>query len=1487
MKQEHQPYNTRTFTQGADQQTDPELLGAQDDGSYIDMRNGRQSGKGGKASRVEKLSGEALLYPQINPNYFCMARFQVSQYDVEIFADRQATLPSLVRVNGTIVLSSSLFPVRFADPIQYSTSEGNGGEFIFSGEQTEPMELNVEDMVNAVTADPQKYFSAFRPELYSINLFQNLDSPIYVEHVDVGPGGGLPVGNHQWVIALVTNDGDRTNLSVPTPMVPVIQSNRPQSQQYPYSKTYSSQPAPTIATRYGVKIRFRVTNLFNYDYVEVVRISWDQGAGVGFTPVPVVVGRIDIAPNEVSIRDFVDPGDSNIQPPQPLSQAQLSRQLTYILGAKSPKYTDTRTALADYTVASRQSQVTFNQISGQSVHPVIDRIGTAGMGDLWNYVYRRPYMHGERYGFSVTGFDGVFGAFFSQKIPDATNLLIPNRRTPTSATTDLYSYGGTVRAANENGSVSSTHEVFDLTTAVSKTDKCSFKNIYRRENTGVFGWKSQSRVTEDCIETSGQIENHGAKVNLTGQVYPAYHPYTPVSHADPNTDGHNYIVNTQISPSNSASDAIDYTPRGFAPCYYSQGLLLAGIDNIPPAMKAFAITRTDAAGRVVAQGIGCYAMSPAEFQPLSNTKLCTKEQDRFWFYSPDLEDGFISPDIFNDIVNNPDQYQVQLVSPLGFFSEVYSFENNSLNSDRSRLIDMVTYARIIRDEYIARINPGEDAAMGINGGDGYNYPAYGRYRNVGQQPAAFPSQGNGAAIFNLTDADIVVEGRGSYLSIRIDTQVYGRASTGGTSDRNFEDAGLKNFTEPLYIVNIIKNGAQAKDDDITDYRICHYQKIESVIGRSSGLFGQSFQLVDERWEDCIPALTSTHPTATTDRYIWVRTPAGVDERWINVTYKTPAQLTAIIFDIVNNGGAGYLGSRGVYRHVNQNDRVFTVLFNEPGFVPQQDSLILVKYDNTAPIRYWGGDSTVGEAVFAPIDRVADAYDDASDTQFAFGIGFPYRKFKLNPRHYVIADTTGTNRIQDESWLELGYIRQMCMMFTVESRAALAYAYGTVYPNQFFPGIHYVMRPNRWDTTKNAVDQNIYPAYEADYPGEINNWKWGGFRFRQLLNHEHTNQSEKRYFSAPEFGFEEQLRFPQSVIWSLPKSIRTQKSPGRRSFPANNTHTIPDYTGGIKLLDEFITSKGTNLYAFTETGVWMFLTSKSILSDLNGGEIAYMAAPEFIKGHYPISRTVGLNGELWRAYVHAQIPITVGENMAEQLVDGAFFMSRNSAHMIFDNQITDIGQALYYPAVSSFIDTISPSYGDNLCAVYNQDQKEYWIHTSPYVTGDQPDPTIKTLMYSAKRSRWIGYNDYRYDKMSMFNKVHRGTRNSVAYNLDAGTYVMNGQPVRFEMYYPESLSPRDEKEFIRIRVNSERSQKPDQIIFYDPSQAAACDMSQANFGPLYLKWYDGWEQFIPSRYPNPSGGQERLQERLIFVRIIHTLPSSFSLVMSSIQSKILK
>jgi hypothetical protein len=1482
VKQEHQPYSDHTFQSGADSDTEKELLGAQNTGNYVDMQNGQVTGPGGQANGVRLLRGETVVYPDNlpTPSYKSMWEGQVLTYHVEIWADTAGLTDPLIRVNGVIVLQSALFPVTVSTPLQVDDSDNSeGGEITLTNKAFPPMSLNVKDMVDSLTADPNRYFSAFTPELYQVNLADQPDIMAYIEHVNLGGGGGLPVGNYQYGMRKVTAAGDRTNISVLTPMIPVMENMSSASDQFPYSKTFARQ-ASTAKTRYGVRLRFRVTNLYGYEFVEIVRVAWNQGAGIGFNPTPVIVARVAITPNQISVQDYIDPGDQNVDPPVSVSAEEINRQTNYVAGAKAVRYYDRRLVLENLVLQSRISELTFDQLAGSEMHPVIENIGTAGYGDPWNFVYRRHYLHGERYGYAINCIDGSGGQFYAQKIPNGTNFEFPNRRDIISATTALYSYGGTVKAATVSGTVDQTHEVFDLTEAVAKSDTCSFKNIYRREDTGLFGWKQKADVIEDCDEDEGAIENHGAVVDAANKVYPYYAPYSPVDENDPDTTGHNYVTNTQVSkashlvPANNA----DYRPPGFGPTYYSQGALLSGVDNFPEGAKAFTVVRTDAAGRVQAQGLAMYLMEPAEFNALSNAKLTTKPTRRFWFYAPDIESGIVSSDVLNDIITNPLDYQVQFVSPLGFFSEMYSFEKNSVNPDRNRIIDMISYARMIRDVTGGDINPMEDVNMGIDGADGNRYVAYGRWRNTGQQPGTFAAQANGNGIFNLVSVERVTEGRGTYLAFEVDQDIYGRPNVGGVTDREFEDQGLKDWTEPLYMVNIVRTGAAPKDADITDYKVCHYQKLESIIGRGNGQLNQSYPLVDERWEDCIPALDSAHPTAATDRYLYIKKTNGAVERWLNVTFVSAAQL-AIIINAINTLG-NYLGSVGVYTHTNTSDRFFTIDFNVGGFSPAVDDLVMVRYDKSAPIRFWGGDGTIGEAIFAPIDRQADAYDDASNTQFALGMGFPYRTFKLNPRHYVIARTTGVNRIQDEPWSRLGYLRQLCMMFTVESRGVLSYAFNQSYPSQFFPLIGYVMRPNRWDPTKSPADQNIYPQYVTDYGDqEITQWKWGGFRFLQNINPEYSNEPQKRYFSAPEFGFQEELDQPYMVAWSMPRVSNVQNVPGVRTFPSNNIMILDDKAGEIKYAWSGISEKGDNAYAFTDSGICMLLANKAILSDLDGGEIAYMATEAFFKAAYWITRYVGMSDEFYRTAAECSMPVVVGENQAQARMDALFFMNNDSVFQFSNNQPKDIGRALYYTKLREAIDQVSPGFVTNMAGVVESKYQQYWVMLDP--PGGE-EVNNKMFMFNIRTQRWVGYNLYRFDRFAMNGQVMYATRESETYVLDSG-FTMDGVPVEWRIDFACSPVPAEQKEYIRFFCNSARDEKPTRVEFYD-KDGTLLAFIDPSLGPLYLKWYGRWEQFVPRK---SAGNRYRLQERVTICRIIYDTPSDFTLVMAGLQYKLLK
>jgi hypothetical protein len=1487
MKQEHQPFSDHSFNSGADSDTEKEFLGSQNTGDYIDMQNGMPTGFEGAAAGVQKIGGEQIVYPNNLPvgTYQCMWEGDVIGKHVEVWADAGVLADSLIRIDGVIVLQSPAFPVTVASHPQVAFSDkANGGEITISSLSFIPMSFNIQDLVDSLISDPTKYFTAFDPVLYQVNLAENLDTLVYVEHVNMGGGGGQPVGDYQYRMRYVTKDGDKTNLSVATPMIPVLENMSNASFQYPYTKTYGGPANPSFNTRYGIKLKFRVTNLFNFDFIEIVRVAWNQGAAIGFNPTPEIVARIAIAPNEISIREYIDPGDQNVDPAEKISDAELDQQMINIEGAKSPRYYDRRLVFLNLKLQSRLSELTFDQIAGSEVHPVIEKLGTSGYGDPWNYVNRRHYTHGERVGLAIQGFDGVFGQFYAQKVTNGTDIQIPNRRDLTTATTETYSYGGTVKAAAVDGTVGQTHEVFDLTNEVAKTDACSFKNIYHREDTGLWGWKLMATIntTDGCDESdSGAVENHGARVDGLTQVYPYYHPYTPVRQDDPDVTGHNYVVNTEVSKAShliGGNNSI-YRPEGMAPNYYSGGMLLAGVDNFPTGMKGFSIVRTDVAGRVLAQGLGMYSLDPAEFNLVGNTKLATKSKRRFAFFAPDIANGIVSPDVINDIINNPLDYSVQFVSPLGFFSEVYNFEHNSVDSDRDRIVDMISYARIIRDETGGQINPMEDVNMGISGADGFRYVDYAKWRNVNQQPPTFNGPDQGNTVFGITSIERKVEGRGSYLELTVDRDIYGVENVGGTTDWNFEDPGMKDFTEPVYIINIVRTGVKPQDADITAYKQCHFQKLESIIGRGNGLAGQVYPLVDERWEDCIPALTSTHSTATTDRHIFIkRATTGLVEQWLNVTFMTPATVATITATIINTGN--YLGNTGLYTHTNTNDRLFTIVFDQPAFIPQDGDLILVRYDKTAPIRFWGGDATIGEAIFAPIDRQADAYDDASSTQFAMGIGFPYRQVRMNPRHYIIRNTGGVNRIQDEDWAHLGYLRQLCTMFTVESRGAMCYSHGRDYPLQFFPQTNYVMRPNRWDNTKTAVDQNIYQNYVDDYGEvEVSQWKWGGFRFRQNINPEYSNEPQKRYFSAPEFGFEEELDQPYMWAWSMPRASNVQNTPGTRTFPANNVFILEDNMGEGKFAYSAITEKGDNLYAFTDKGTCLMLTKKSILSDLDGGEIAYMAAGGFIQGQYWLSRSIGMSDEMWRTAAENEIPIVVNETLAQQRMDGLYFANKDSVFLFSNNEHKDIGRSKYYTQLFDAISKVRPGYATYISSVFYSKHQQYWLHI--HNLGEVPD-IDKTFQYNQKKGRWIGFNKFFFDTMAMHGNSLYACRESETYELNVGN-TMNGQNVDFYLDFADSPQMDVEKEFIRIAINCIRTQKPTRIEFYDKDMNLLCFLDPS-IGPLYLKWYGRWEQFIPRK---TAGNRYRLQNRLVIVRVIYNLATDFKIVMASIQSKTLK
>lgn len=1497
MQQEHNKLHINTFSRGASADSEKELTFSQSStGVYITGRNCAPNSNDGNTGSIEKIKGEEIKYANATnaTGYVCIGSDSINGDIVEFWAPNTLGFPGIVRVNGTIVLESVNFDIRPSFPLQWDKNQACiGGEIAITDNRVPPYLFSIKDMVDSLVSGPNKYFSAFDPLLYQINLQSPLDIPIFMELINVGGGGGLPVGHYQYAIRYASEDGDRTNWSQTTPMIPVVQSLSSESEQYPWVKTYGGAPAPSSKTSFAPKLRFRVTNIYNYDYIEIKRIEYNAGAGIEFTPNGKIVARIDIGNKEISVRDYIDPSESNVD--EALSFADETQELVEVERVKAIRYHDKRLVLMNVKVASKQAELSYKDISGKEIFPVIDRINEAGFNDPWNHVYRKSYMRGEKFTFGVNLYDGVGTRGFVDSPDSFKNFQFPNRRDVVSAETATYSNGLVTAATTNAGTdVDQTHEVFDHDGAIRKANKCDFKNITNDGRLGLTGTKTVTGVTQECNETDAEIENHGARVSLLNNVSVSYQPFTPVADNDPNTEGHDYIVTSKIAkngplvplvdPTPEEADQYDFTPKGFGPDYYSQGIIIPGIQNFPKWAKAFSVVRTNAAKRVVCQGLGYYSLVKGQFKLITDDILGGKEYNKFWFYSPDIENGIVSSDTVNDIIDNPQNYQLQFVSPLGFFSEWYSAEDkfSLTNPEKDRCIDMISYVRMLKDHEsntAQQINPYEDASMGVNGGDGYNYIAYDKFRNISSSSNAFNgATDKGNRIINLSSVKRVAEGRGTYIELETQEQIYANQYSGGLNDSEFEDDGLKNWTEPIYIINIIRTGAEIRDDNITKYKqTSHYQKLESIIGRSNGLTGQKFLLVDERWEDCIPDFSLV------DRYIYIKKTDGTVDKWINVTNKTAAQVAAIKADIITFGA--YAGDvKGIYTHgtVAGKPREFEIIFSDTNILAPENSLILVRYDDTAPIRVYGGDTYIGEAIFAPIDKESSARDDAAETQFALGIGLPFRQFKLNPRCYTIRKAgAAVNLVQDKEWFALGYIRQLCAMFTVESRCAIHLAHNLTYPNEFFPLTNYVIRPNRWDEDKTLDQNGIHQEYGDDYSNEKDNWKWGGFRFKQQINTDYSCEPRLEFFSRPDFGFEDNTEFCTRIMWSLPRAINVQNSPGLKTFPANNSFDISDDQGEIKRAWDATTERGENLYAVTETGICLLLTNKSILSDLNSGQIGYMAADSFVKDQYWITKDIGMHDEYWRSAAESYVPLSV-EGGAEVRKEALFFANNESVFRFMDNNVVDIGRIEYHSELyKKGLKKVESGYTTKMVSIYCKYLNQYWL----YIGGE----CDTTFVFGQKDNMWYGVNDFKFDKFTIRGNETFGHRNLETYELHKG-YIMNGQPVVFEVVTGAAPEQFQDKEFIRIRINSPQNQKPTRVEFYkDYEGVVQCALDQSNpaQGTLYMKDYRGFEAFVPRIDASVDADRKRFQQRIVIYKILHTLATEFKVVDSSISYKLIK
>jgi len=1458
-KSENHPLDVRTNNVGATRDVDPELSGAENKGTYFDSENGRVTSDRGNTGAWEKIRGEVITHSSTQAgDWFNLVSIPVHSDVFEIWVEKTGADSPYISINGVIMGQSPKMPWLYEHRIQFDKNESCiGGEVFLTDNNTSPTIFSIKDIKDNYAAGNQTYFDDFNLNLYGIGLSYALDSVVFDGLVDLGSGGGLKCGSYQYSLRYINEDGDATNWSPLTPPIPVIANLSSASAQYPYAMTHGG--AVGADSKYGIKLKFRVTNLNDYDFLEIRRISYNQGLNIDNVPSGVIVSRIDIDPGEVSIKEFIDPKDSNIDE-EVIAESVEFGQLASIARAKAIRYYDKRIVLMNVETTSKStSDVSISDYNGEKIFPIVENLGKAGFNDPVAHTYKKNYQSNEKYSFGINLFDGFGGSGFVVEDDALKNVEAPSRRDPVSGNSLDLSDTTLSIAANVNSVVTPTFEVFSHENAIKKTDECTFKNILDA------GSKPKSDVNKYCSDT-----NNGSRV---GGDEVGYKPFTPVNENSIDVYGHNYRINQKVYLSNG--DDVWYEPKGFGCDYYSRGFAIGGVNNIPSWAKAFSVVKSERAGRVVCQGIGTYKLELASDQVFDPSGLIVetakKKKNIFIFTSPELESAVVGVDVNADMIENPQNYDVIFSSPLGFFSEVYSFFLDSVGAvtDKGEITErgeFVTYARILRDN--GEINPGEDAAMGVNG-----YVAYNRYRNTGDNAGqgAFNTPEGGNKVFGVKSISAL-----TYKSLKIELydNLYSTSELSNDSNNDFDDQDMKDFTEPFYICNIVKKGALVEDLNVNSYRgTGHYQKIESIIGLGDGNQGQSFELVDERWEDCIPSLTSTGFNNDGESFIFLQPITGIEKRFLNVTYYTPSEVNLIVNDISIDGfHTTPLGFevRGVYTHsvvggVNYID------FSNPNYYPLEGDRIIVRYDNARPVKFFGGDTTVGENIFNHTRETMDGFGSE------YEIGIPFRRYEVNPRHFIIRKTTGIDKIQNVLIASTFKLNQY-IMYSCESIASSSYSFEG--ETGCFPSTNFVMHPHKYKDDPSS--DNIFDQYYVDYP-YINFNVFEGILSDRRFNTDYSVKGPVSYFSQPKVGFEENNIFCTGIVWSLPRAVNQQNSPGLKTFPETNRYYLNDDNGEIKKAWSSRTDgKGENLYAVTKSGVALLITEKAILSNLDADDLTVTSVDSFISQEYWINQEVGSDDEMWRGMADSTIELST--ESGKMLAEALFIPNRNSIYRLMNNQIKEIAKGNYYSRIHDSLQNLGSGYDTHITGHFDKIHNEYWLQIPDYSSSYAQ----KCFVFSQDTLHFIGRFDYSFDKYIMKDSISYGFRDGKMYELNKGFFI-NGDVIKAKLIQHTSLAQVFEKEFISIEINTglRTRMRPTAINILNEDQVVLARIDEATFGPEYLKQYDGWWAQIPRKMESVSQDRDRIQYRLIMFEIIHTFEEDFKVVSSVVQYKPLK
>jgi hypothetical protein len=1573
MKQQHHPIDNKSYEKGINSDTNKEILGPNQSGEHVDALNMRSTPMDGDNFAKKKIKGEELLYDLVdnrcNPsppitlsdNYECMMSQEVNGNIIEVWASSVIGQEPFMRINGKIVLYSADFPVSISYPLQYDKNESCiGGEIYITNNNTPPMVFSVKDLMDNSGMTPgsectEKYFSEFNIDAYTIQTSAILYKPAFIKQV-VGSTGydfvagsaGLCVGSYSYSYRLVDQQGERTAFSPITELIPVVRVNSSQTlNSYPHQRTFSSEPDILSSTPYGNHIRIRYQNDVNLKFLELRRDSWYAGDAIDTPPISEIIASIPINAG-MNVLNVLDRAEAGFEGAQILTLEEQSNTYSSIRRAKSIRYFNERLYLMNigYNSKDVDGEVTFVDPL-DAAHPTIQNLGKPGHKHVYNAAMYKSNMRGEKTGFAVVLFDKDNVASYATKVPGFENFEFPNRREPASTDTIDDSYKGLVYAADTNGDVGYTHEVFDHYDAVNKTGQYESGDV---SGAGPFLY-SGDPLRYNYIEPSGLIDlryDNGAVISdINGDGIENQQTMHPTSQNDPVSDL-NKSVNKKVSA--FSADPLfdtyeDYLPKMFGLDYYTQGLALKGLDSYPDWADGFSVVQTDPARRVVAQGLGFYALKPAESIFGTDTQ---KDVDKFWSYFPDLE--HLYPDVAEDLISNPSSYKIQLVSPLGYASEVYNHFPDITGIRKGT--DLITYARVLRepvsgDLIDGAINPfiGPDSGIPDPSDPNYVYVAYGQFTN-NTTPGAFPSNqwGNGAGVIDATFdissvSDVTTNStRQSYFLIDLfasaGNEIYTQAGMNGAPNvgNDATNAGVMEWREPFYIINLIKE-VDINPGITTQYRYTgNYVKFKSLVLESNGSANQSSVLVSERWEDCIPQISGQTNGlgvyGAIKRFVYVVGPDDIEKRWMNVTFESAGNLATIatallsfgVYNdpVITNGFDIY----GIYTSTETSgdsdgvSRVFTLVFNSlfPALsIPPAGHKVYVKYDNRIPVRVFGGDTYINESIWAPIDNTYANNGEPSstdggwvypDNEFRMNAPFPLKSYRYVDTYpiwqnsdylnnAVITLDNNFNNANLGSFFQFcgplgadsAWIRQLITMWTAETRINLSFAFNLEAPEK-------------------AVSDQFFPL--LNYIPRPYKWNLSDPADRPTF--ESDNHLRTKYYD--EFGFEWNLwtyggfRFLPQVNIDYSKSQTTEFI---TSAPTVGFEEQTDYCTrivwsqkrpiNIQNTPSVKTFLAQNYFDISDdTGeikfAWSALSSdkgNNLYAMTDGGVCLLLVDKRLI---YEINAselaTVGSNvggilNQLW-------IDRTIGmhdetwRSWAEYS-NMLFFNNGIAAYMFSDNQLVDIARTGFFELYNRrFVPLIGEGYENKMSGGFNVLTREYIMNVCERQKGEDV-PLFSSLIYGVNQQSLQCQSTYNYDKYLYYKNHLFGMKRGRTYELGIGNQI-DGKDMECYVTGLSNAVVVVDKEFIRIRVNS--NSKPEQVYFYKSYEDYKNDnydsIVDTTVTPLAMKDYFGYECYIPRSFYPPH---ERNQGRVVIFKIVSSQDEEFLVATTALQYKQLK